>query len=156
MKLLIVLIIFIYGNFRAKAQNDTLYVYIEKNLCTGLTAMGKRKADPEPRTYYPFDGGRGYSMEKKAGKFKEYFRFFYASYTPISMDYQFSYELVDISILDKKDFKNSKWFNRTNYEGIINVFYGTDKVIYLIDERQILDSTKIYMVRVYFSFDAEE
>lgn len=142
--------------FFVSAQNDTLYVYIDEGKGWEIgTPMGKHKKDPELQNGYPFDGGRAYSFKKKLPSVEDV-RFYYHSYTPVWVDIQFIYKIVDISILEKKDFKNAEWFDKTNYHNIMETFYGRDKVIYLIDEKQILDSTKIFMVRVFLSYSANE
>lgn len=81
--------------------------------------------------------------------------FSFASYVPEGLSHQFEYKLVPLSILDEKDFKDRSWFDTHMYDEIVETFSGKDKVIFLIDEGQIKDG-KAYMVRVYFSYSAEE
>jgi len=157
MKKLKLLSILFFIPFLSYAQKDTLYVYVDNGRGWEIgIPMGKHKKDSERRDYYPFDGGRNYSFVKKAGKYKDHSWFYYQSYTPSWMSRQFSYQVVDSCIFSRKDFKNTAWFNLTGYDDIFKTFYGEDKVIFLIDERQIKDSSKIYMVQVYFIFDEEE
>ncbi len=153
MKYIIFLLFFLTSSFYVKAQ-DTLYVKFTKNEKNAIIKGFRHKMDTS--NIYPFDGGRIYVIQKKVGKFNKDLSFSFISYTPEWMDQQFKYHLVDRSILFEKDFKDSTWFDRTDYYEILKIFNGSEKVIYLVDEGQIKDNAKIYMVRVYFSHTVEE
>ena len=154
----LIVFVFFLGCTYAKAQQDTVYVLYENIKPNYITKLKKHRNDPDPRNYYPFDGGRHYNIIKKVGRFDNGLYFIFNSYTPKWMDIQFYYQEVDKSVLDKKDFKDREWFDKTSYEDIIKYFSRNEKgekVIMLLDETHLNDE-KVYLVRVYFDYDAEE
>ena len=157
MKLLIT-IVFVLSCFYLQAQQDTLYVFYENIEPNYVLYSRKHKNDPNPINHFPFNGGGLYIMPKQVGNFKKNITFSFNSYTPEWMDLQFYYQKVDKSILNKKDFKTKEWFDKATYTDIIKYFGRTqngERVIMLLDENHI-DDEQIYLVRVYFDFDAEE
>lgn len=155
-RLSILLVLYILSNVTL-AQSDTLYVLFENTPPNYIIKGSKHKDDPERSTQYPFDGGAIYVIqkgEKDTPWTKELF-FSYKSYTPDWMESQFEYLIVNKKYLKKKDFKTSSWFQNNSYERIISIF-NNDKVIYLLDKNEFQSDSKIYLVRVYFSFTDEE
>jgi len=144
------------------AQGDTLYVKFEPNDWMGILKGYKNKNDSSYSEVFPFDGGRIYSFKKLRIKSVDHFSFSFFSYTPEWMDKQFYFEEIDktilIEVLEGKDFKDADWFENTSFIEIIKYFgrktYG-DQIIMLYDETQP-SGDKVYLVRVYFRFDAEE
>jgi len=140
------------------AQSDTLYVRFEKSESNRVFGGFKHKNDTSD--IYPFDGGRIYlfgKMRKGRERIAD-FTFSFFTTTLEGNDRPFSYQKVNESALGKKIFKDRAWFDKTSYVDIIKYFgrkeYG-DQIIMLYDETQP-PSDKVYLVRVYFSFEAEE
>jgi len=153
---------FLVSHLYSKAQNDTLYVLYQSHTPNYLIEARKHRDDTEARSFFPFDGGRHYHSPKQVGKYKKDIAFIFSSHTPAWMDQQFYYQELDQSqlgeMLKQKGFKDREWFDKTSYVDIIKYFgrkeYG-DQIIMLYDETQP-PSDKVYLVRVYFSFEAEE
>ncbi|MCB0496022.1 MAG: hypothetical protein KDC79_07785 [Cyclobacteriaceae bacterium] len=153
MKVIFTLFFVLIFNY-CNAESDTLYILYQEIYPNYIVKIGKHKDDPDSRDYYPFDGGSHYKIPSSTGSILD-ISFNFNSYTPEWMDNQFSYKIVNESILKEKNFKDRSWFDAHTYDEIVETFSGKDKVIYLIDEGQIKDG-KVYMVRVYFSYSAEE
>ena len=144
------------------AQSDTLYIRF-KNVESNRVFAGFRHKN-DTSDIYPFDGGRIYifgKMRKGHGRISN-FTFSFRSTSFKKSSQQFYYQELDQSqleeMLKQKDFKDREWFNKTSYIDIIKYFgrkKSGDRIIMLLDETQ-MSGDKIYLVRVYFSFDAEE
>ena len=152
MKLIVSKVFLLFVCISSYAQYDTLYVEFSYNGPDQVLTGFKHKNDTSKN--YPFDGGRIYIFRKKVGNFTEDFRLFFRSYTPAWMEEQFEYYVVDTAILQKKDFKNRKWFDKNEYIEILEILNNAD-LIYLIDKNYIKNG-KAYMVRVYFNHTADE
>jgi len=150
--ILIFTLVVIYSH--AYAQ-DTLYIKVDGNTPFSIGKGLKHKMDTLDN--YPFDGGRMYNVSKKStyGINDElWFSFF--SYTPKGLSNPFQYYVVDSCIFRKKNFKDAAWFDSHTSSEIVETFSSRDVVIYLIDETEITDKKKIYMVRVYFNYSSPE
>ena len=140
------------------AQSDTLFIRFENRESNKLIEGFRNKNDTSD--VYPFGGGRIYlfgKMRKGRERIAD-FTFSFFTTTLEGNDRPFSYQKVNESALGKKIFKDRAWFDKTSYVDIIKYFgrkeYG-DQIIMLYDETQP-PSDKVYLVRVYFSFEAEE
>ena len=145
-----ILILFLSFGFNlCYAQLDTLHVKFSSEKPSYFIAIGKHNNDPVKKSSFPFDGGRHYYL-------KETLIFAFNSYTPKWMDHQFYYEKVPLDRLDQKAFKDREWFDKTDYDSIIDYFDSKDKVIMLYDTTQPVKNDSVYLVRVYFNYPAEE
>ena len=136
-------------------SQDTLYVKFTENRTCSIIKGFKHKMDTLDS--YPFDGGRMYVVSKKSAYgIDDKLRFTFFSYTPKWMDNQFEYDVVDSCMFRKKEFKDAAWFDSKTGSEIVEMFAHKDVVIYLVDETEITDKKKIYMVRVYFSYTSPE
>ena len=148
MRYLITLFLSFGFNF-CYAQMDTAYVKFCGKKSSYFVKVGKHKKDPIKESSFPFDGGRHYYI-------KETLIFAFNSYTPEWMDHQFYYQKVHIDELDQIDFKDREWFDKTDYDSIIDYFDSKDKVIMIYDKTQLVENDSVYLVRVYFNHPVKE
>ena len=126
---------------------DTLFVLIEKQEKTG---KGLKESDPYPKDYR---GGRDFVINKLSGRYEKEILFGYNKSYPPWMDSLY-YRFEHVSILEKEDFKNEKWFKNTDYHKIIGIFKNA-KTVFLVEKNRIKNDT-LCLIEVFFYYDAEE
>ena len=154
MKLYILIVLCLFDIRLCYSQIDTAYVLFEYLEGNKVLTSRNHKENPHNNESYPYDSGRIYIISKKVGNFTRDMAFIYRSYYPDWAPSKFELKKVDTSFIEEKNFKDRKWFEKTDYDKILSIFERA-KVIYLIDERYIKDC-KAYMIRVYFNYPAVE
>ena len=133
----------------ASAQQDTVYISFTTTEYSNSHVFRKGKAGKA----YPEDGARSYVFKKKNVWGWQDLTFSYHLTKPEGSALVTDHPRIDRNDLAGIDLKDAVWFAKTSYSEIIEFFSG--KVIYLIDEGHS-DGSKVYLLRVYFSFEAQE
>lgn len=127
-------------------KNDTIYVLYDYET---KTELGSSNGSSYPKDHW----GRNFPIKKNDGNFQVELTFNYRSSYPSWMDTLY-YSFENISILDRKDFKNKKWFEETTYKKIVGTFQRADVI--LLAEKSKIKNDSLCLIKVFFHYPVKE
>ncbi|MFA0964859.1 hypothetical protein AB9P05_23825 [Roseivirga sp. BDSF3-8] len=131
------------------AQTDTLFIKYDKY--PGSEVLYPFASKGDSLNAFPDSSLTIYVFEIEGKNL----RFYYSS-NPLDAKAQpFVYKKERIAALNQKVFYEKNWFEKHTYSEALELFSSSDNVIMLWDTTQP-EGEEVYLVRVYFDFDAYE